>query len=213
MKEFSNIIEAINYHQNCYVCGRRLNAYFEGDPIKIGSKMEVNLSSGMDSDYDDILTIDVKSGAVSLEMKRRYSPDQYYINSDGHTQPLSVRSPTGGYKGTLYQGLHMDCPKCHQFGYVIQMVLDIEKIRRISHLYLNSEFISWEDDKGNTHEINNAYSVSKTWYNFIAGKKIYKTELHSLLGKSRNMDIPLIPLNLRNPSETLARIKTLITFS
>jgi hypothetical protein len=224
MKEFHNIVEAINYHQKCFICGSTLWANFHDEPIKIieetwhrlfgprkeiGGTIRVNLSSQVDSETDDWLTINVLTNSIALESLRRHNPDYSY--TIGTDDPLRFHhkgpSTTGySYNGTLYYPINVNCPKCHQFSYTIQMILDIVKENRITHLYLNSEFISWSDDKHVTHEIKNIYTTEQTEYAHFSSHNYPKIN-------SDRMSLPLIPLNLHNPSETLGRIKKLIIFS
>jgi hypothetical protein len=222
MKEFYNIIEAGNYHKKCYRCSGSMRIYFHGDPVdgetfldhrdNICQTIKINLSLGVDSDTDDILTIDPVNNRISLQsLSRRKYFDMDQASYDGEA-PLKSYSNYGkfngsllpligsGYGATLYESLTICCSKCYNFNYAIQVVIDTE-INRIKHLFLNSEHIIWTD-RNNSHEIRNVYATGQT-----------ECTLFRMTDKCQRITVPIIPLNLFNPDETMQRIKKLNIFS
>ena len=93
----------------------------------------------------------------------------------------------------------IDCKKCSQYGYVLQVHADMES-RKICGLYLNSEWITVEND-GVVYEIKDNYATQKTYYSCYSDKK------------DQHAEIPLIPLNVQSPFETVDRAKKLLVFS
>jgi hypothetical protein len=226
MKDFVSISEAIEYHKECYICKSILRVDFHGEPLKIKTDLEdyrqnskltqtieLNLTDMVDSDVDDLLTINIWTNKVTIRTTQRvHYLDPVYGNSNyaGQTptklfvKGLQKVPSRHGYNGKLFESLTIGCQNCHQFSYVVQVVIDGTAMR-VEHLFLNSEFISWSE-KEITHEIKNIYPTGKTEYSRSAS-----------IGKSHlidcNISIPLIPLNLTNPVETMDRIKKLNLFS
>jgi hypothetical protein len=208
MKDFCNILEAANYHKKCYRCQSDMIPYFNDERVAASrldqsgraGLIEINLSASTDSDTDDILTINPFNNKISLEYHPRYKiKDWGYID---YGQSTISKSTINNYNGTLYEGLDVRCCNCTHFSYTIQLVIDIAKEYRIQQLFLNSEMIIWLDEKGLAYEIRNAYTIGKTECFSFNGNK-----------RGQQISIPLIPLNLSNPEETLARIKKLNLFS
>jgi hypothetical protein len=242
MKDFKNISEAIEYHKTCYICKSDLRADFHDEPIQIKSRwderfhdyntgghnrnieqtIELNLTDRVDSDVDDLLTINIWTNKVSIRSERRNKLDPYpHYNIESYTGQTPIKTFVKGlqripkthlYEGKIYESLKIGCQKCHQFSYVVQVVIDGTAMR-VEHLFLNSEFISWSDNNHITHQINNVYATDKTEYSKFSsientnfnGRKMFRSDYH--------INIPLIPLNLNDPDETMNRIKKLNLFS
>ena len=194
-----------------------MRTYFHGDPIEFvqhtdlyenrynfNYSLKVNLSASVDSDTDDILTINARSNKVKLEIHSRYKEtySDFDISYIGKS-PLkySGGSSYGNYAGTVYEALESGCSSCHNFSYVVQLVIDMENYM-IKHLFLNSESINWTDADSQMHNIKNIYTMRKT-----------ECALYKGTDKCQHISIPMIPLNLSNPHETMQRIKILNTFS
>lgn len=208
MKQFNNLSEATTYHRKCYVCGDRLVHPFQIDfnPEK-PPVFKWNLSEAVDSDTNDWLTIDSYTNKITyLEQSRKYYDDTIYSDN---TLVDRFRKYTGSqrsYSGTLYESVHIHCGKCYQFSYVLQVVINATKMI-LEGIFLDSEFISYEDKNGHLHEIRNVYPFEKTEY------ACHKKPTAKDDSTKRTLSIPIIPLNLLNPAETVGRIRKLVIFS
>jgi hypothetical protein len=124
-----------------------------------------------------------------------------------HTRSYPVYSSNGSaYSAQKYGkqifGVYCSCGKCGQYGYTLQVHLDLD-LGKIICIFLNSETLSFE--KGSLlHEIRNIYSTGKTDYRVFDNDNVTET---------KTLTLPLIPMDLSDPDKTLERIKTLALFS
>jgi hypothetical protein len=208
MKQFQNIIEAINYHNHCYICGAKLVLDFHGETIIWEHNLfRINLSAMVDSDTDDFLTIDAITNQVQLEQRRRYPGFDpiYCIGTDTLLDIITPPKRPQTYAPILFDSLQVGCSnsKCRCFNYVFQMKIHFGLSNMIEFLTLNSENILIINE-GKEHHISNNYISEKTTYiSYLKGRN----------NRLRDFELPLVPLNLQNPNETLARLQKLITFS
>lgn len=209
MKEFRTIQDALDYRVECPICNSRLCI----------DKNEVDMR--LDTDYkrptltwsspDSKLCIDLETNAVlSYTLTRSMSP----VYGIGSNAPLSYIAGQNRINitsdGHLMERIVVGCEDCHQYYYVLQVVVQT-KPARLEALFLNSEFLAI-DERGTTHEIRNVYSFEKTEYNrFINRADDTHTTSHYI--GDNTVSLPLIPLDLENPHKTLERIKTLVLFS
>jgi hypothetical protein len=208
MKQFENLMEAVTYHRFCYACNIILdhNLQLNIDPNECVYKW--NLSDNVDSEVDEWVTINAYSNdIVYFEQSRRakYEIDEIFHNKYNSTisgGPTKYTKKSRLY-GTLYESIHIQCGKCAKFSYTIQVVLDLMQ-NRCAGIFLNSEHICYVDDKHYMHGIRNHYALSETCYNFTTPDGI---------SNKKNIVVPLIPVDLKNPAETVARIKKLAIFS
>lgn len=128
--------------------------------------------------------------------------DSLILNTkDESFKVLTLRDVTNNkYHGKFMHGLSMECMSCCQFSYNIQLHMDIIK-RKIVGIFLNSENISIEDH-GMIHEIKNIYATDETFYACFPKD-----------GTDKRIILPLIPLDLKYPQNTINRIKSLLIFS
>jgi hypothetical protein len=212
MKHFVNILDAAEHHKKCYVCGFMLTPNFHGDVLfnspyneRNDRLLKINLSGMVDSDTDDILTINMSTNQITLHAQRRYDHSGYRNDIGGYLGASNIRSGAlpapRGYGGTLFEGIDISCRNCNRFSYTIQMIIDVEKEHRITSLFLNSEDITIND--GTTaHQIRNVYTTKTTEYRHHT-----KPHMHG-----KTISFPLMELNLKDPQETLSRIKNLLPF-
>jgi len=216
MKQFANFYDAISYHSLCPICDRRMNVLLHGNTLEIkqdnknflyksdnlsfyhpinNEYFEVNLSEGVDSYTDDILHINTSNNQAYLEFRYKdYSYDEYH-KSDG------IIYPAGRYFNnkinydniTLFESMMVSCYAYHTYYYLIQLRINFhnDNLAEVEY-FLNSDFY---------HDENTKYSVHN---NYATGQ----TELFP-----DNIIIPIIDLNLKNPQETIDRIKKLALFS
>jgi len=113
-----------------------------------------------------------------------------------------VEISKGKYTGTYFQGLQSACGGCNHYRYTLKIEIDLStpKINKVS---LNSETVMFKHDQ-ETYEITSIYSTGKTEYMVLREK---------MPGDAKPLELPLIPINLQAPRETLERIQNLIIFS
>jgi hypothetical protein len=203
MKQFYSFLNAIYYHEFCPLCKSKLEIDDRGlsnnDIDRCNdSCLAFNLSNGLNS--RDILFINPVTEKVEITIERYRFDEVVYGNFDGQI-PSRYSSPTlNDYSGKFLQGLTVDCKSCCQFSYTIQIHVDLDE-RRLIGTFLNSETISIEDEDM-VHEIKNVYSIEQTHYSYFSKD-----------GVDKKSTIPLIPLDLKNPKETISRIRKLLIFS
>lgn len=197
--KFSSFQSAITYHPSCPVCFGRLQLSNQIENIfeyGINPVNKITFRFG-----EDILTIDTKTESITVKITQTQSYQPVYSMGCSvpyfHPGIVNTYIPTSGI---FIQGLNMDCVTCCQFAYTIQMIIDMNEVR-LAGLYLNSETITIESE-GIVHEIRNAYSLDKTEYTSFSKD-----------GGRKTTSIPLIPLDLCNPKDTVDRIRKLILFS
>src|SRR5258708_13791669 len=123
MKEFTNITEAVTYHKKCYVCGSGLKSNYRDEQVRVepdgykGPTLQINLSSGVDSDTDDFLTINMITNVVELRSERRsHNYDEFSATIHSHSaqqyfgaytlaHKRNFGSTFNRYNGTLYEGM------------------------------------------------------------------------------------------------------------
>jgi hypothetical protein len=210
MKHFVNILDAAEHHKKCYVCGFMLTPNFHGDVLfnspfneNNDRQLRINLSGMVDSDTDDILTIDMNTNKITLHAQRRYVDFHYDIGGTINGANVRSKSPPAprGYGGILFEGIDISCRNCNRFSYTIQMIIDVQKEHRITSLFLNSEDITINDGV-TAHQIRNVYTTKTTEYRHHT-----KPHMHG-----KTISFPLMDLNLKDPQETLGRIKNLLPF-
>lgn len=185
MKQFSTVREALSLHTHCPCCRDYLTV--KDSPSSIFSyatrKITFPMSGG------DQVSVNCDNNDVSLTLCSKPSFDPFYA-----TQRLSaLRS----YDGIMYEGINPVCHTCRKFSYGITVKIDLNDMK-ISGIFLNSETIVVYDTKG-SHEVRNVYWNDQSTTTYSCGDK--------------KETIPLVPLNLSNPQETVDRIRKLLIFS
>lgn len=210
MKEFHNLAEATTYHRRCYCCKSYLNhnLVIGLDPAKCVYKW--NLSEHIDSETDDWIVVNAYTNHIdSLCQSRRVNNEIIYDGLDANMVNRFQRYSKNlhrNFTGIIYESIHVECLRCYQFSYTIQVVIDMT-LMTLKGIYLNNEFISYEDDQNKLHEINNVYASDKTEYTWhVTPTRVYDAS-------KKHISIPIIPLNLEDPAESVARIKKLVIFS
>lgn len=107
-------------------------------------------------------------------------------------------------KGTFMFSVVSVCGHCAKYSHVLQVHVEIGPMRMIG-CFLNSELIHVEDNS-RRYEINNVYATEKT-------KMItYHTKLSQSHPPLDSVEMPLIPLDMKDPMKTVERIKSLLVF-
>ena len=130
-----------------------------------------------------------------------------YLTICLQTQEMSVKlrqsaSEFGYFNyGLNYQSIRLDCqnPDCGLFSYALQLEIDLNQ-KIIKSICLSSESISKEDELGNLIEIENVYCQKFTQFT------------HHMNNCIKKCQIPLIPINFYNLSETFDKVKKLSAF-
>lgn len=211
MIEFSNLLEAMQYAPGCLLCqGDMKHRYY--DLYSIDTVNSPNSKFGFETaftfdqseiDYIDRYSIFIETGMI--ERKCDQNKNQIIIN--GLSPNKSKSSPP--LLGDKYLSLGMICGKCEDYCFTIQMIIDLECLK-LKKIFLKSEQISIRNTEGN-YNIRNTYTDKITKYLFDSCHQlfVYKNPYDT----NKYQELPLIPLNRKNPVETLQRIKKLLIFT
>jgi len=207
MKQFNNLMEAVAYHRQCCLCnGIMVHGLKIEFDLKKHPGFKWNLSENVDSETDDWVTIDIYTNEITYyEQSRRYDEELFH-GTDGPYNLRYKKVSYTGYSGTMYESLRVACGSCRNFSYTIQVVMDLTA-KKLTGIFLNDEFIRHEDANRHIHDIRNAYVIEKTEYTY------YKESTSEDDSTKRTISIPLISMNLKNPADTVAKIKKLVIFS
>lgn len=153
-----------------------------------------------------VMTLDCKAWAIGRKGYLLFdinSPADLRIEIASHTITAVPNSKMGPYSplgSTKCLSLTIDCSQCSMFGYTLFLVVGSINLKLIN-IALKSETVRWTDEHNNLHEVESIYDVHSK-YTFFPSNKI-----------DRRTTIPLIPINIHNPQETIDRARTLATFS
>jgi len=111
----------------------------------------------------------------------------------------SIKRKTLKVNGQFWTSLYVECESCQKYSYNIQLKFNIQDLK-LFEISLSSESITFEENDLIT-EIRNGYFADETWLITYCGNE------------TKTMKLPLISINLDNPTETLNRIRKLATFS
>jgi hypothetical protein len=169
-------------------------------------------------DYDAYATIDIDTGKIT-EIKTNENdymgswisssiisiPHSFVTTSPSLANAISSRSGTHNFPIEIGCQNCIDKNKWERFAYSIDCTIDFSTMM-VAKSVLRSEIISIEDKKG-SYEIENRYShvITNYWFR--------PPHPDPAIANLQRISIPLIPLNLTNPHETIARIKKLALFS
>lgn len=187
MIRFSNIRQGINHQRMCPICRNELgvpNVVYESDDLK-AQLIHVPFQVGNVSS----VAVDIDSGIV-----KAVSPWK-----DGEPALL----PYGFKSGDIFQGITIECSFCTGFSYTLLLKFYAGDQIVLNEVCLNSEQVRVKLGKF-IHSIRNVHSLNETTYRCVNLQE--PTDI-------KQETIPLVPLNLQNPRETLARIKKLLVFS
>jgi hypothetical protein len=204
MIKFYCFLEGLHYHSRCPVCRKQM----EVNDRDLVARLEYPLGHPyqkfafhIGKSSDDIMYLDPHTEEVEIEFTR--NREDYALGSHGTFKPYGYSGQIythSTYDGMFYHALTLNCNSCCQYHYTLQLHTDLTE-RRLVGTYLNSESINVVDGE-QVHEIKNIYSTEKTEYACFPKD-----------GSSKKQSMPLIPLNISDPKETVARIKKLLIFS
>jgi hypothetical protein len=189
MKQFDKLIDALQYQKHCPACRGELVI------------SESNLASSYDTNdpnhqkivfeisiqNDELVYIDPLTNDVELVV---WDAGNKIIHKDKNNL------------GTFGHSLKLECIKCCMYYYVIQVWVNLN-IPQLVSVILNSESISWEDPDRTLHEIVCSYVTNKTTYTYFS----------VLEQESGTINLPIVPLDIDNPENTVNRIQSLLVFS
>ena len=208
MKLFRTIKDALAYQKSCPMCTSLLKLKL--DEHEVGMTTEIDRHGVVRtiltwSSPESKLAIDLETDEIISYTETRRMPSPIYgIGSVSPVAYIPSKSTGLTSDGQLMERLLVGCELCCQYYYVVQVIVSIDSMGeiRVTGLYLNSEFLIINEGD-TTHEIRNIYSFEKTRY--IKHNTSY-------IGAGI-INLPLIPLDLKNPHKTLERVKTLVLFS
>lgn len=201
MKRFYSFIAGLTHYTKCPLCNKEMEIndrdLVERVEYPTGHSYQ-RFSFYLTKGSDDTLIINPETETVEIKFSRRNNFSATYTGHVGQYAGQGYSPVT--YSGMFYHGLSISCSSCCRFSYALQIHIDLTE-GRIVGTYLNSETISVEEGT-NVHEIKNVYSMDKTEYACFPKD-----------GSSKKSSIPLIPLNIEDPKETVSRIRKLLIFS
>jgi hypothetical protein len=196
MIKFRSFLEGLRYRSKCPLCSKQM----EVNDRDLVERLEYPLGHPyqrftfyLGQRSDDVLLVDPNSEMVVIK----------YATVQETTNGMYTGRVAGNY--TIYNGewrhaLTMNCNSCSQYHFTLQVHSNLTE-RRLIGTFLNSESVSVEENDM-VHEVRNVYSMEKTEYTCFPKD-----------GSSKRSSIPLVPLNLSDPKETISRIRKLLIFS
>lgn len=186
MKQFTSFLDARRNYQDCPMCGKNMRINDKDLAMDYGTKFQdMNTNSfSIYLDNEAIDTITINQDTNELEI----------IAQAFHPNSCS------NYSGLLVISITIDCDNCCQFSCILQLHLDLTA-KKLIKVGVNTETLSLEVSD-EVHEVKSNYAASNTQY------VSYQKD-----GSFRKTTLPLIPLDLKNPMETVARISKLVIFS
>jgi hypothetical protein len=196
MIKFLSLPEAFYNQSTCPMC--RENLHFDADVMQEWSDRYITNFTTITFQLDGelSLTADYETGNI-IRWSQARPPQPIYVIGTDSVLDYNLSRQTA--VATNIFAITLGCVQCHQYRRIFQIYLSKDKI---THLFLNAEYLSVERN-GNAYEMKNNFSKEITVYTpFDAGRS-----------DGSNCTLPLIPFDLQNPLKTLERIQTLILFS
>jgi len=187
MKKFDKLIDAIKFRTHCPLCNDDL--YIKENGL-IGNYNKENLSQK--------LTFSVFNTEETVIVVNPFDNSVQVVNNTDDVKNNKL--------GTFGTPLTIQCNSCDMYSFTIQVWIDLSHQVMID-IILNSESISWEDDKETLHEVTSIYSTNKTKYSY------FRTDDIDNIRYSNPITIPLVPIDVNNLEGTVVRIQNLIVFS
>lgn len=206
MKVFNNLLEATTYYGHCHACKKgKLVHSLEMETDGSEHFYKWNLSENVDSDTDDWIIVNAETNKIhDYQQSRNHDAYIYSIGTDSFVDVIKRRgiyASKPNKDGFLFESIHISCGTCRNFGYTIQIIMNMSSGNVIS-ISLNSEYISYIGSDQQYHTVRNSFTFGKTEY------------VYSLAdGSRKTITVPLIPIDLENPAETVGRVKKLGIFS
>ncbi|HEY5267592.1 MAG TPA: hypothetical protein VII94_00455 [Candidatus Saccharimonadales bacterium] len=230
MINFINLSHAINYRSECPFCHNPMKIEPGCIEWEIKKSPSSHYTVGTDSFYynsysvkertfikfsygESSIIVDYETGEVLSVRETHSMTDIYNSNYYGSYTGKSYGYGQGLSDYNLF-AINIHCSNCQAYRYVVQVHISLIE-KQIVNIYLNSESLSFKDEKG-TYFIRNVYSSEKTEYSFNSNEHSDTglKEIEAYLGyHSKILELPLIPINFEEPNKTLGRVKNLVLFS
>lgn len=200
MQTFYNLDEAFQYWPHCPLCDEKTH------PSGINLRYELKSTSAEFTFGNTSFALNIHNNQLESYSEGKSITNVYTLGS----MPMagSVRSMRSSWSlhagGTDMFKMDVGCEKCMCYGYVVQVHVSLGQ-HKIVNLLLNSETIIIEDG-AKSCEIKNIYTTEKTQL------VVRHNHLSQHYDPIQRIDFPLIPLDIKEPSKTLARIRKLIVF-
>lgn len=188
------LLEALSYRDRCPFCFDKLSGHHSQNQVVIyNSKVVIKT-------IDAEISIDSSSEKIiEITQKSSYS-DIYDVGFSGKTIAVRNANSISNFKGDIILGVTIECDSCTMYSYTLSLFLDFVNFE-FKSAHLNAEWISLEENKS-VFEIRNSYGLGITEYTHFG-----------IDGSTKQINLPLVPLNFLNPKETLERIQNLIIFT
>jgi hypothetical protein len=181
---FPTLLAGLEYQKYCPICDSKL------DPPGIEYRHSQNGTSKIliwESRLDEMITIDLQTQNITITQSTRD------YNFGGHT----YKSPS--ISNMVGRALSIDCPYYYCMHYGFTLGVEFYADGTLSTV-LNGEWIE-SDGLGLSNLYRNPRSRFYYW-NQNKGRHLM----------SKVIELPLIPINLQNPQESLLRAKNLVAF-
>jgi hypothetical protein len=196
MQTFSNLQQALQYQIKCPLCAQFLSIQTDNDGIYGQNVIQFNLTENVDSQTDDILTIDKITNKIKIDY---YDTRDKEMTQDNIMMSNRFMRP---YGGEMYESISVKCNYFYHYKYIIKIQANLTTLK-ITDISLNSESIDVSDRFDNLFTIENNYSSNRT----IFRRYNCKDDLNWT-----DTFLPLVPLDLNDPILTVERLQQLTTF-
>lgn len=197
MKQFKNLLEAVGHNHYCPFCEDKMST--DIDSVYDENVHKAYFKFGSSKVIVDCVTNDIIQYSEGSSVETTYG-----IGCDVPIVQKTLSLPGLITNGINYRKINITCGDCCKYGYLVQVLISLEH-RKIVGYFLNSETISVEEG-AKLYEIKNIYATGKT----------EMSTFHQHLSKQRGtldkVDLPLVPLDFKNPMKTIERIKNLLVF-
>lgn len=200
MKHYTSIIEAIKYRTHCPACKKQLQVneteLAEEKYGQLGQKIYVFY---VDQRYQSTCEIDSYTSKVVININDNVGLQHPYYHSRNYSLPNYTVQ-----KGKFMHALHVECAKCHHYGFTLQVHIDLTTCL-LEGVFLNSEALVFDNDKLSC-EIRNNYAFDKTEFTYWKRGGLKK------LSDSKKMIIPLMKVDFEKPLDSFDRLKKLAIY-
>jgi len=198
LEHFNLPIEAIQYKIDCPICQCKLSIDPKDIVGPVAYSKNNRLVFELDHASDDMVLVDVMTGDIEISTQK-------------NSRSYQTGTSSNVYLGSMYTNVNSEsftgsCMVHDHYSYTIRMWIDLE-LRKVADIYLASEFIMCRDASDIVHEVNNYYESQITKYSYYKGSYNYKP-----FAELNVVELPIVPLNLSNPEETISRIQNLLIF-
>lgn len=190
---FNTIKQALTYRKQCPLCKNKLNIHRgASNDLLIYNHRILKVRDGSTE-----ATLNIETDQVTFEYT---VSEEFHLSSRNYSSTKRTLPLIYPASGKLIIGFNLECYLCHQYYYNTAFHIDTGE-KRFHFATLNSEWIEIEDGP-DVLGIHNIYATGITKYSHYFAD-----------GSVKECEIPVIPLNVENPKETLARLKKLIIFT